>query len=537
MKSFFHEKFHIHSFKYRDSISLLITFFSFFLFLAILIFISSNFLPLMNNSLSLFEKVISTVLLLSFLYSGLHCVGYMDHILKSVILYDNELIKNKEEYGGGNAFVAIVIPTLNEDPDMVEKTVINAKSVDYQNYEIFLIDSSTDRDIRDRTEKMSRKLNINYIYRDTLRGYKAGSINDSVDDLHEKFEYLLILDSDHRLERSVLGDLIPLLEEDHDLTFIQTPQYFRARENDRLGLAYSFQQHIFYKHICRGLCVNKTAYICGTNVIIRLNHLKEVGGMDETCITEDISTSFKLHSKGFKSLYIDKVYAEGLAPPSLSAYYGQQLRWAYGTFQNTKRVIKRFIKEPGTLKSLQWWEYIVLNGTWYFIGVAIFVWLLYPAVVLIFNLKPLVLGSLNIPFYIFLVMIVAQTLASYLERGYPFKKLLLSQALFFSLFPVYTRALIYGLINKELKFNVTPKEGAKNQVQGTDFIEILPQIVFMIILTISIIVGIIKLGNGENTTTYPSIILWASYSLLMLMIFLFYFYLEDKNINNPDLSV
>ncbi len=536
MKSFFHEKFHIYSFKYRDNLSLLITFFSFFLFLTILIFILSNFTPLMNADLSLFEKVVSGVLLLSFLYSGLHCVGYLDHILKSVILYDDELIENKKDSNGGNAFVAIVIPTLNEDPDMVKRTVVDAKSLDYQNYEVFLIDSSTDLEIRDKTEEMSRKLNINYIYRDNLRGYKAGSINDSVGCLPEKFEYLLILDSDHRLKRSVLADLIPLLENDPDLTFIQTPQYFKARENDRLGLAYSFQQHIFYKHICRGLCVNKTAYICGTNVIIRLNHLKEVGGMDETCITEDISTSFKLHSNGSKSIYIDKVYAEGLAPPSLSAYYGQQLRWAYGTFQNTKRVISKFIKEPGTLKSLQWWEYIVLNGTWYFIGVAIFVWLLYPVIVLTFNLKPLVLGSLNIPFYIFVVMIITLTLASYLERGYPLRKLLLSQALFFSLFPVYTKALIYGLINKELKFNVTPKEGAKNQVERTGFKEILPQVGFMIILTISIVVGIIKLGNGENTT-YPSIILWASYSLIMLVIFIIYFYLDDNATIKPDLDI
>ena len=115
----------------------------------------------MNADLSLFEKVVSAVLLLSFLYSGLHCVGYLDHILKSVILYDDELIKN--ENNGGTAFVAIVIPTLNEDPDMVKRTVIDAKSLDYQNYEVFLIDSSTDLGIRDRTEEMSKKLNINYI--------------------------------------------------------------------------------------------------------------------------------------------------------------------------------------------------------------------------------------------------------------------------------------------------------------------------------------------------------------------------------------
>lgn len=529
MKSFFHEKFHFYSFKYRNNLFLLITLFSMILFMVIIFFIMFNFVPLIfDTNLSMFEKGVSIVLLLSFVYSGLHSVGYMDHLMKSVTLYNDDRVnKINETQVTGTSYVAIVIPTLNEDPEMVKDTILKAKNIDYNNFEVTLIDSSTDMDIRDKTEKMSRELNINYIYRDNLRGFKAGSINDSIEEMDEKFEYILILDSDHRLESSVLGDLIPIMENDPELTFIQTPQYFRVPENDRLGLAYSFQQHIFYKHICRGLCVNDTAYICGTNVIIRLNHLKDIGGMDETCITEDISTSFMLHITGSKSIYMDRVYAEGLAPPSLSAYYGQQLRWAYGTFQNNKRVLKKFITQPKILKSLQWWEYIVLNGTWYFIGVAIFIWLLYPVVVLLFNFKPLVLGSLNIPFYIFLVMIMSQTLASHWERGYPLKKLILSQALFFSLFPVYTRALIYGIFNKELKFNVTPKEGAKNKVQETGFKEILPQLGFMIILTVSIMVGVIRLGNGENTTTYPSIILWASYSLIMLIVFMFYFYRED----------
>lgn len=531
MRSFFYKKFHFNHFKYRNNLSQLITLFSFLLFMAIIFFILSYFTPVLTNTnLSLFEKGVSIILLFSFVYSGLHCVGYMDHFIKSLTLYDDHLIK-KNKINGDNrsAFVAIVIPTLNEDPDMVKKTILMAKNVDYKNFKIILIDSSTDRNIQHETELMSHELGIKYIYRDNLRGYKAGSINDAIKFLDEKFEYMLILDSDHRLEPAVLYDLIPLMENDPELSFIQTPQYFRMPKDDRLGLAYSFQQHIFYKHICRGLCVNNSAYICGTNVIIRLDHLKEIGGMDETCITEDISTSFTLHSNGCKSIYIDKVYAKGLAPPSLSSYYGQQLRWSYGTFQNNKRVIKKFIREPEILRSLQWWEYIVLNGTWYFIGVAIFIWLSYPVIVLLFNFQPLILGPLNIPFYIFLAMIISQTMASHWERGYPIKELILSQALFFSLFPVYTKALIYGLTNKELKFRVTAKEGDNNGVNKTDLREILPQIVVMIILSISIVMGLLKLINGENTTTYPSIIFWASYSLIMLCIFMLYFYREDIN--------
>lgn len=528
MKSFFsYDKFRINFFfRVKNNLNTLITFLSLILFITILLFILSNFAPILNNGkLSLMEKGISILLLVSFVYSGLHCVGYMDHLMKSLTLYDNQLIgKNKVKIEGKGPPVAIIIPTLNEDPDMVKDTILKAKNIDYENFQVILIDSSTDGDIRHKTDLMSHNLNIKYIYRDTLRGYKAGSINDAIKNLDNDFRYVLILDSDHRLKSSILKDLIPLMENDSDLTFIQTPQYFQMAKHDRLGLAYSFQQHIFYKHICRGLCVNGSPYICGTNVIIKLEHLNEIGGMDETCITEDIATSFIFHSNGYKSIYVDKVYAEGLAPPSLSAYYGQQMRWSYGTFQNTKKILNKFIREPKSLKSLQWWEYIVLNGTWYFIGVAIVIWLLYPVFVLLLNMKPLVLGPLNIPFYIFLVMILSQTLTSFWERGYPIKELILSQALFFSLFPVYTKALIYGIINKKLKFKVTPKK----DVNKIPFKEILPQVSVMLLLTASIIIGILKVHNGENTTTYPSIIFWASYSMIMLVIFMIYFYQEDK---------
>jgi cellulose synthase (UDP-forming) len=527
---FIYDKYRINFFfRIKNNLKLIITLFSLIMFITILLFLSSNFYPiLINAKLSLLEKGISVVLLTSFLYSGLHCVGYIDHLIKSLTIYDNQLVtNNKAIMASKGSLVAIIIPTLNENPDMVKETILKAKNVDYENFQVILIDSSTDNEIRDKTAIMCHEMDIKYIYRDNLRGYKAGSINDAIKNLNNNFKYVLILDSDHRLKSSVFKDLIPIMENDPDLTFIQTPQYFRISENDRLGLAYSFQQHIFYKHICRGLCVNETAYICGTNVIIKLKDLKKIGGMDESCITEDIATSFIFHTKGYKSLYIDKVYAEGLAPPSLSAYYGQQLRWSYGTFQNTKKVLKKAIKEPNSLKSLQWWEYIVLNGSWYFIGVAIFIWLLYPVSVLMFNLKPLVLGPLNIPFYLFLLMIITQTVTSYRERGYPLKELILAQALFFSLFPVYTKALIYGLTNKKLKFKVTPKKGKYK----TAFKEILPQLFVMLLLTISIIIGIIKLISGKNTTTYPSIIIWASYSLIMIVIFLIYFYKEDNKKN------
>lgn len=528
MKSFFSNRRFLPNFSVlvKNNLNSIITLLSLILFSGILIFILSVIDPLLiNGNLTIFDKGLSILLLVSFVYSGLHCVGYMDHLLKSYYLYSNPLSgKTKFKFKDKGPPVAIIIPTLNEEPDMVRETILNAKNIDYSNFQVILMDSSTDEDIRLETARMSRELQINYMYRNTLRGYKAGSINDALKNLKTDFKYLLILDSDHRLKSSIFRDLIPIMEKDPALTFIQTPQYFEMPEKDRLGLAYSFQQHVFYKHICRGLCVNGSSFICGTNVLINLDHLKEIGGIDESCITEDIATSFIFHVNGYKSVYVDKVYAKGLAPPSLSAYYGQQMRWSYGTLQNTKKVLRKLFREPNSLKSLQWWEYIVLIGTWYFIGLATFIWLMYPVAVLLLNLKPLVLGLLNIPLYVFLIMVLSQVLTSLNERGYPLKELFLAQSLFLSLFPIYIRAFIYGVFNIRLKFKVTPKK----EIHKISVNELLPQISIMFLLTISIIMGVMRLNQGENIIAYPSIIFWACYNLVMLSIFILYFYREDK---------
>ncbi len=60
------------------------------------------------------------------------------------------------------------------------------------------------------------------------------------------------------------------------------------------------------------------------------------------------------------------------------------------------------------------------------------------------------------------------------------------------------------------------------------FKEVSPHIFLIIILVVSIFIGLLRLIKGENMITYPSIIFWASYNVVMLSIFLLYFYREDN---------
>lgn len=497
----------------------LISIFSAVLFLIVTLFLGFSFLLIVkNNYYSTLDTILSAILLLSLAFWSLHSIGYIDHYLKSALIYKPKFSINP--IINRNPKVAVLIPVLNESPDIVRAVLSKSIKINYSNFEVYLIESSKNPEIYDETSKIARELRVNFIQRYTLRGYKAGSINDAIKELEDDVEYVLILDVDHIPNPDFLKDLIPILEEDQDLSFVQTPQFFTNNKNDKLSLVYSFQQHIFYKHICRGLDVNNTALICGTNVIIRLSHLNEVGGLDESCITEDVATSFKLHSKGYKSTYIDTVYAEGISPPSLSAYYIQQTRWAYGTFQNVKRVIRLFITRPKCLKTVQWWEYLILHGTWYFMGFAMFLWLIYPVLIILFNIQPLKSGLTSITFLIFAALLGCQFYTCTMERNFKIKDLILAQGLFLSLFTVHINAFLMVLFRKNIGFKVTPKK----RTEPISFFKMIPQIIILFLLLISIVIGTGELLSGNNSIT--NVMGWAVYNTVILS-FTGYFYFED----------
>ena len=52
-----------------------------------------------------------------------------------------------------------------------------------------------------------------------------------------------------------------------------------------------------------------------------------------TTITEDLHTSMLLHSRGWRSVYVNKDLSAGLAPESFDGYVTQRRRWSRGTMQ------------------------------------------------------------------------------------------------------------------------------------------------------------------------------------------------------------
>ena len=511
-----------HKYWYTSSLSLTLLFGLIF-FYALNLFVYNYSV----NNFHAIDKACATLLLASFGLWGAQCVGYIDHLLKSVLIYKTPEERGQVRCVSGQPAVGIFIPVFNENPNLVKEIVLNTLNIEYSNFELYLLDDSNDLRICAKLRDLANELNFNYVRRNNRRGHKAGAINDAIKKLDGAVKYLLILDVDHCPTANILADLVPLLEDDEQVSFVQTPQYFSNHAVEKIPLAYSFQQHVFHKHVCRGLDVNGAMFMCGTNLLIRVDQLKEIGGMDETCITEDIATSFLLHSRGYKSLYVDKVYAEGISPQTLAAYFTQQMRWAYGTIQNCKRCASLLFRSPKRLYVAQWWEYLIINGLWYFSGLTFFVWIIYTISVLLFNVRPIIFVPFDLPFLIFIVMVGSQLLTSIHERAYRLRDLFLAQGLYYNLFPIFIRAMLYSLLGKQIDFVVTPKGGT----QLIPLKKLWPHISILAVLLLATSSGVWKVTTGQFSLQYLHVLGWAIYNIVMLSS-IFYFYIRDRHRNS-----
>jgi cellulose synthase (UDP-forming) len=465
---------------------------------------------------SLFARVLSLFLVAVTAFGVIQFVSYADHLLRSLYAYSERPIVARE-MGASSCRVAVFIPVYNEEPAVVEPCVRACTAISYPDVCIFLLDDSTDARKRTAMQEICRRYGLRYIHRNHRRGFKAGAINHALSLLDGDTPYLLVIDADQRVKPSILADLIPILEADPTVSFVQTPQFFRSEPHDPISVTFSYQQHIYNKHVCRGLSVNHTAMLTGSNCIFRVSHLAAIGGMDEACIAEDIATSFTFHLRGRRGIFLDAVYAEGLAPPNLAAYFTQQLRWAYGNTQLLGIILRQLVAQPGSMTALHWLEFLVTVSIYLLGGVNLALFLL-PVATLIFGIPILPVWLPPVFAVVLAVVIAIQVIISIRERQYSLHDLAFSQAIFNTLAFVYARGILYAVSGKRLPFVVTPKVVLRPSDRPR--VRIAPVLLVIAAVLVSMAIGIVRFVSvgPDSGTAIP--LFWACYTLAVLSSFL-----------------
>ncbi|QQA44018.1 glycosyltransferase [Pelagovum pacificum] len=231
--------------------------------------------------------------------------------------------------------VAILIATYNEELEVLERTIIGAKSLRHQNKEVLILDDGR----REWLREYCAKQGVRYMIRPDNKGSKAGNLNHALARLAEDAEvpdFVAVLDADFVPHRGFISRTLALFH-DPDVGLVQTPQHFFNADpiQHNLGLSRSYpdEQRFFFDHVQLSRDGWGIAVCCGTSSVTRWTALQDIGGLPTDSVTEDFMLTLALSDAGWKSVYLSEPLTEGLAPEGLKEYVTQRARWCLGLMQ------------------------------------------------------------------------------------------------------------------------------------------------------------------------------------------------------------
>jgi cellulose synthase (UDP-forming) len=223
--------------------------------------------------------------------------------------------------------VDVLIPTLNEDISVVGKTILGALAIRGVRRVLVLDDGN-----REELKHFVEKHHGVYLARLEHQHAKAGNLNFGLK--YTDAEFLITLDADHVPEPEFIERTLGYFR-DQKVAFVQTPQVFYNRDSfqhrERPDYSDWSEQTMFYESIQPTKNTHNAAFFCGSSAILRRSALDSVDGFATGTATEDIHTAIRLHSKKWKSVFINEKLAYGLAPDDLKEYYRQRVRWGAGS--------------------------------------------------------------------------------------------------------------------------------------------------------------------------------------------------------------
>ncbi|HEX6355725.1 glycosyltransferase [Actinophytocola sp.] len=251
--------------------------------------------------------------------------------------------------------VAVLIPTYNEPYEVLLPTVAAAVAMRVP-HETWVLDDGR----RPWVAELATQLGARYVARVGNEHAKAGNINALLPTLD--VDLITVFDADHVARADFLEHTVGYFD-DPRMALVQTPQDFYNVDSfehvHRRGGKRFSEQELFYRALSAGRNRWNAAFWCGTNAVVRLAALREVGGVATDTVTEDIHTTIRLHRRGWRTVYHNEVLARGLAAGTAEQYLSQRQRWGTGAMQVLRR------ERPAGLTLAQCLSYLATLLGWF----------------------------------------------------------------------------------------------------------------------------------------------------------------------------
>jgi cellulose synthase/poly-beta-1,6-N-acetylglucosamine synthase-like glycosyltransferase len=262
--------------------------------------------------------------------------------------------------------VTIQLPLYNE-ATVVARLLEHTSRMAYprEKLEIQVLDDSTDESrqmarakvmqLRDNPPALTEgadaawdgELDIVYIHRVDRTGYKAGALDEGL--RVAKGELVAIFDADFVPGETFLRDLVPHFvgEENAKVGMVQARWGHMNRDSSWLTRVQALM--LDGHHLVENRARHAAGWLfnfSGTGGMWRKAAIEQSGGWQHDTLTEDLDLSYRAQMAGWGFVYRENVVSPAELPEDVSAFRAQQFRWAKGTVQTARKLMKRVMTSP-----------------------------------------------------------------------------------------------------------------------------------------------------------------------------------------------
>jgi exo-beta-1,3-glucanase (GH17 family)/cellulose synthase/poly-beta-1,6-N-acetylglucosamine synthase-like glycosyltransferase len=264
--------------------------------------------------------------------------------------------------------VSIHLPICNEPPHMVKQTLDALANLDYDRFEVLVIDNNTmDPAVWEPVAEHCARLGpkFRFFTLGKYKGYKAGALNFALRETAPDAEIIGVIDSDYLVDPDWLRCMVPAFD-NPKVGFTQSPQDYRDNDGS-LFKRMMFWEYAGFFHAGMVTRNERNAIIQhGTMTLVRKDALVNENGWAEWCITEDSQLGLRLFRAGYEAVYSKKSFGKGVMPDDYNAFRKQRYRWAYGAMRivraNAAALFNPFNKE---LTLGQRWHFVTGWLPWF----------------------------------------------------------------------------------------------------------------------------------------------------------------------------
>ncbi|MEX1213302.1 MAG: glycosyltransferase family 2 protein [Balneolaceae bacterium] len=364
-----------------------------------------------------------------------------------------------------------------EPYDMVKDTLLAIQRMTYP-HTTYLCDEANDSHLKEFCEKNG----IKHVTRENRIHAKAGNINNALK--QATGEICLILDPDHIPKEEFLDEVVPYFE-DQTIGFVQSVQAYYNVDESLVAKAAAEQTFHFYGPLMMSMNSYGTVNAIGANCVFRRKALDSIGG-HAAGLAEDMHTAMQLYAKGWKSVYVPKIFTKGRVPATLTSYYKQQLKWSRGTLE---LLVSAFPKLYGNFTWRQKLHFGILP-LHYLSGVVVLVTFLIPILSLFAAATPWKGNIINFSLIVAPVLASILAIRLFVQRWVMDKSEwgthILGGLLQTCTWWVNVIGLVYTIIRKNVPYLPTPKE----DTERTSWKLLIPNLLVGVISIVAVIYGL-----------------------------------------------